>query len=239
MLKKAITYKDIDGVTVTEEYHFQIDQSEAAKIMMIEGDDYGDRLKKLADERDGKKIMEAFDELLSAAVGRREGKLFIKNDEIYKHFRYSGAYNAFFMELINSEDSGAAQIAAMFPEEARESITKAMKEEQQKMDVVSLPESNVIDGVVGDALIQAEKPQPDTLPQPSPFPQQLEQAIQRNVELSDETAALPSPVSPQPATDDEPAWFTEMRYPTKQELMKMSPDQLQFAMKMKASKAFG
>lgn len=223
MLKKAITYKDIDGITVTEEYHFQIDRSEASKILMIEGDDYGEQLKKLVAQREGKKIMEAFDNLLSAAVGKREGKLFLKSDDIYKQFRFSGAYDQFFMELINSEDSGGSQLAAMFPAEAQEQILKNMKQEGIAVELPTAPP--VLDGQVADQQVQVEKPQPDTIPQPSQFPQGLEKAIENN------RPAIPEPI--QQSENDDPLWLQEGRSPTRQEMMRMSKDELQFAFKMK------
>lgn len=238
MLKKAITYTDLDGVTVTEEYHFQIDKSEAVKIMMIEGEDYADKLQNLVKQRDGKKIMDAFDELLMAAVGRREGKLFIKDKDISRQFRYSGAYNSFFMELINMPDSGASVLTAMFPADAQDEIAKVMKE--HNATVTELPSSGVIEGGVSDSQVQAEKPQPDTIPEPNPYPQVLEQLIEENRTQRDKSAE-PSVVStPNPSSDNgEPAWYRETRYPTKQELMKMGTEEMQLAMKMKSAKAFG
>src|SRR3954464_13358968 len=113
MLKKAITFTNIDGVTVTEEFHFQISQSDATKMMLVEGEDYQERIMKRTEERDGAKIIEHFENLLRAAVGKREGMRFVKNREITDYFMQSGAYDAFFMELIRTPDSGATIVAGM------------------------------------------------------------------------------------------------------------------------------
>lgn len=230
MLKKAITYTDIDGVVVTEEFHFQIDQSEAAKMLMIEGDGYEDKMKKLIAERDGEKIMEAFDKLLSAAVGKREGKLFVKDPSITRHFKFSGAYNALFMELLKSEDSGGSFLAGMFPAEAQGEIQKTLQEQGL------IPAEKAVEGTVLDAQVQDGKPQPDTIPKPSDFPQTLER-LQEEERVRQQ--ALQTVESPKQGKDDEPAWLQETRYPTKQELMRMGNEEMQLAMKMKAAKAFG
>lgn len=115
MLKKAITYQNLDGEEVTEEFHFQLTTSEVAERALIEGDGFAERLQSLSVERDGATIIKHFKEILRSAVGRREGDLFIKNEAIQNRFMFSGAYDAFFMDLLNEKDSGAEVIRAMLP----------------------------------------------------------------------------------------------------------------------------
>lgn len=137
MLKKVISYQNLDGEEVTEEYYFQLTKAEVAERALIEGDGYADRLMALSTETDGAKIIAHFKEILQSAVGRREGQLFIKDEAIRKQFMYSGAYDAFFMELLENEDSGAAAIKAMLPKDAHEAIDKEMA--KQKSTIVELP----------------------------------------------------------------------------------------------------
>lgn len=138
MLKKAISYQNLDGEEVTEEYYFQLTKAEVAERALIEGDGYADRLKALSVETDGAKIIAHFKEILQSAVGRREGQLFIKDESIRRQFMYSGAYDAFFMELLENEDSGAAAIRAMLPKEAHEAIDKELAK-QKDTTTVELP----------------------------------------------------------------------------------------------------
>lgn len=122
VLKKAITYQNLDGEEVTEEFHFQLTKAEVAERALIEGSGYADRLKALSVETDGAKIIKHFKEILESAVGRREGQLFIKNDDVRNHFMFSGAYDVFFMDLLEEKDSGAEIIKAMLPKDAHEAI---------------------------------------------------------------------------------------------------------------------
>jgi hypothetical protein len=247
MLKKAITFINIDGETVTEEFWFQITASEIAKKAVVEGEDYGKRLEGLTVERDGAVIIKEFEKILGDAVGRREGMRFVKSQEITDYFLQSGAYDAFFMDIMTSSDSGASVLTGIFPANIQGELQKALQE--KGITVAELPDLTTeektevmqkagytpddISGVLGDAQTQAEKPQP-----------QFEQAVQADPSVhltSPELQGVISEVTPVPALsgkDDEPAWLRETRYPTKQELMRMGSEEMQLAMKMKASKAF-
>lgn len=218
MIKKTITYDDLDGNKKSEDFWFQITQAEFLKKAMTEGGEaYLDKLRGLAnlDESDmvgkGKEIMSTFETLLGDGVGRREGDLFIKNDEIKNRFMYSGAYDAFFMELIQSPDSGAIFMRNMLPRDAHEAIDKA------------LAERNLAQGET--ASTGAEPPESGQVSLSTPI---------RTPEL---TAAAPQLAEAR--KDDEPAWLKEQRYPTQKELIKMSQEELQLAMRMKTAKAFG
>lgn len=220
MLHKTITYNDLDGNPVTEDFWFQITKSEVAKKALIEGEDYGARLQTLIEERDGAKIMEQWEALLREAVGKREDKLFVKTAEIQKHFMFSGAYDAFFMELISSPDSGASMVRAMFPADAQAEIEKSMQERgvvTAELPATSEQPAANITGTEADAQVQAEKPQLTFEHGPDIFPANLEKAVEAN----------------KPGKDDDPAWLTEGRSPTRQEMMKMSKEELQFVFKMK------
>jgi hypothetical protein len=233
-----ITYKNLDDQEVTEEFWFNISKTEVAERHLANGPDYARMLEGLTMERDGEKIVKLFKDLLSSSVGRREGSLFIKDDDARNRFMFSGAYDAFFMELLTSPDSGARELAAIFPKEAQ---SQALDELRKRGLNVDAP---VIEGVAGDAVVQATKPQPVLQ-----TPEQLRAAHQvtdtqaatdRMVEtLKQEPTTgpqTPSGVgSANPGTDDEPTWLKEMRNPTRQELMKMSKEEMQLAAKMRES----
>jgi hypothetical protein len=247
MLKKAITFTNIDGETVTEDFWFQITASDIAKKAVIEGEDYGKRLESLSVEKDGAIIIQEFENILSDAVGRREGMRFVKNQEIRDYFLQSGAYDAFFMELMTSPDSGASVLTGIFPANIQEQLQKALRD--RGITIAELPDLSTdekteimqkagytqddISGVLTDARVQAEKPQPE-----------FQQAVQADLSVHPtppEFQGVISEVTPVPALsgkDDEPAWLRETRYPTKQELMRMGSEEMQLAMKMKAAKAF-
>lgn len=223
MIKKTITYSNLDGVEVSEDYWFQITKAEFVKKALKEGGEvYLNKLRALSEltEKEiagkGRELMETFEMLLGDAVGKREGDLFIKNDEIKKRFLFSGAYDKFFMDLIEGPDSGAAFLSNVLPKGAQEEIEKEMKKRGMT--------------------VEGEATEVATPAQPTPFPESLENAVQAN--STPEMQAV-APQLEEAGKDDEPAWYKESRYPTSKELMKAGPEELALAMKMKNAKAFG
>jgi hypothetical protein len=127
MLVKEITYRNLDDEEVKKTFHFQITKAEVLERAIVNGGDkYLEGLSNLTVERDGKKIMETFKEVLFDAVGQREGQLFIKNDDIRKQFQFSGAWDQFFLDLLGEPDSGAKAIAAIMPADAQDAIKEAL-----------------------------------------------------------------------------------------------------------------
>jgi hypothetical protein len=251
MLKKAITYQNLDGVTVTEDFYFNISKAEALEKAIAEGEGYEERLRALAKAEKGEEIIAEFKSVLGAAVGRREGNLFIKNDEIRNNFMFSGAYDAFFFELIQSPDSGASIISAMLPTGIQADVDKALAERgitpsatgsesnpsfttNSSTLTASPPVLEALDGLTGDADAQAAKPQPDA------FPTNLERAVSATAAgVATSTATGGGAAAASQGTDDEPVWLKENRYPTQKELLRMPQEELQLAMKMKSAHAFG
>lgn len=239
MIKKTITYDDLDGTTKTEDFWFQITQAEFVKKAMTEGGEaYLEKLQRLAQatEANGKEVMATFEVLLRDAVGRREGMQFVKTDEIRNHFMFSGAYDAFFLELIQTPDSGATFMRGMLPKNAHSAIDKALAE--RGVDIASTDTFTKPDDatVVETVQVDAGNGGGSASAQPTPFPQSLEKAVEANQTPVLDAAA---PQLAEAGKDDEPKWLQETRYPTQKELMAMPPAELQLAMKMKSSKAFG
>lgn len=222
MIIKSITYKNIDGQLTQEDYGFQITEAEFTKVTITRGGPaYLEQLRTLANitEEDvfgrGKEIMDVFDTLLGDAVGKREGDLFIKNEDIRKRFMYSGAYDAFFMDLIGAPDSGAQFLRKMLPGNAAEAIDKAMAEA----------------GLAPAGDVAA------TQPTPEPSPTSVQAEAYGEINTPELQAAAPQLA--EAGKDEEPKWLQEGRYATSKELMRMGPEETRLAMKMKNDRAFG
>lgn len=122
MLEKAITYTGFDGEEVTETFYFSLNLAEIAeKEMAVEGG-WGEYLKKIVQDKDGKAIIEAFKELISASVGKREGNRFIKSPEITNDFMTSEAYSEFFVTLVTDANAGVEFVNAIMPAKMRDKV---------------------------------------------------------------------------------------------------------------------
>lgn len=134
MLVKKITYKDFLGQERTEEHMFNLNESELLGWLTTEGDYTLDKyLVSLQQERNGKKIIENFEQLLKLSYGKQslDGRLFVKNDEVWESFRYSNAYDVLFKELVYDAHKAAEFIKAIIPPEMTDNINKALSENPQ------------------------------------------------------------------------------------------------------------
>lgn len=125
MLKKTITYKDLDGNDVTDDFMFGLSKAEIAELEISHKGGLDYFLQKLIKAEDGKQIIATFKEIIGLSLGRRseDGKQFIKNQQIRDEFFQSDAYSVFFMELLkDGEESGAAFIRAIVPADVAASI---------------------------------------------------------------------------------------------------------------------
>lgn len=131
MLKKTITFTDYDGVERTEDFYFNLNKSEIIKWMMTSGDYTIDKVMiQLFNEKNGKKIMEFFEQLIKISYGRKslDGRRFEKSDEIWNDFFQTEAYDALFEELVLDADKAADFFNAVIPKKMAEDAKKTIEE---------------------------------------------------------------------------------------------------------------
>lgn len=132
MLKKDITYKDLDGNSLTETFWFHLSESELSKMALgKEGRDGGFEVwvRNLISSNNGEEIVENFEKILLATIGERsaDNKRFIKTDEIRDNFRFSDAYNVLFMELMTDAEKMSDFVNSVVPSNLREKMEQQAK----------------------------------------------------------------------------------------------------------------
>lgn len=117
MLKKTITYKDLDGNDIIEDFYFSLSKAEIAEMELGREGGFAKYLEKLIASENASEIIATFKKILLSSIGRRseDGKRFIKSDEIANEFLQSDAYSTLFMSLINEEDSAAEFVTGILP----------------------------------------------------------------------------------------------------------------------------
>lgn len=138
MLKKTITFEDLDGNKVTEDFYFNLTKPEIVELEVSYEGGLVEHLKRIggAEKPNGALIMSTFKDLLVKSVGRRseDGRRFIKNQQITDEFFESDAYSVFFMELVTDAEAGATFVNGVMP---RDLVAKM--QEDQATTTVSLP----------------------------------------------------------------------------------------------------
>ena len=134
MLKLPITYEDLDGNKVTEDFYFNVSKVELAKMVMEHGFVVGEEkqsatgvelyLQSIVDSRDGQFIMDEFEKIVKLSYGVRSenGKRFVKNDDVWLDFFQSDAYTVFFMKLVTDATFAAEFVNGIIPKDLQEDV---------------------------------------------------------------------------------------------------------------------
>ena len=126
MFRHVIKYDDFDGNTYEEEFFFNISKGEIVEMELGEDGGLEGLLDRIIHEKDRKKLVSFLRELLSKSVGVKDGKRFVKNDEIRSNFMDSNAYSEFIVELLADEKVRAAFVLETFPNKEKKTIDEAI-----------------------------------------------------------------------------------------------------------------
>lgn len=134
MLQKKIKFTDYDGQPREGEYFFNLNEAETVMWMTTTGEYTLDKvLLRLSQERNGRKIMEIFEDLIHRSYGIKslDGIQFEKSEEEWKKFKQSEAYSKLFMELVTDAKKAAAFVNAIIPKEMADKVTKTLLENKE------------------------------------------------------------------------------------------------------------
>lgn len=127
MIKKTVTYRDMNGLERTEDFYFNLTEAELAELSL--GVDGGIKalLEKIIAEKDSKQIIGYFKQIVLLAYGEKsiDGRRFVKSDEIRNGFAPTEAYSKIFMELATDADKAAEFINGILPADAAKQIATA------------------------------------------------------------------------------------------------------------------
>lgn len=115
MVKKTITYTDLNGVERTEDFYFDMSKPEIVKMQLSAKGGYDVQLKSIAANLNGALIMEFFENLITAAYGEKsdDGRRFVKSEELSKAFMQTPAYEVLFEELVTDDKKAAEFVNAV------------------------------------------------------------------------------------------------------------------------------
>lgn len=134
MLVKTIKFTDYDGNKREGTYYFNLNKAETIVWLTTTGEYSLDKvLLRLAEERNGKKIMETFEDLLHRSYGRKslDGIRFEKNDDLWEEFHQSEAYAELFSEIVYDAKKAAAFVRGIIPKEMADNMNATLMENQE------------------------------------------------------------------------------------------------------------
>jgi hypothetical protein len=144
MLKKTITYEDLNGETVSEDYFFHLSKAELIELEMSHQGGLSMWLQAVVSAEDGASIIREFKKIILSAYGQRsnDGKRFVKTQELRDEFESTEAYSALFVELVTNTNSAIEFVNGVIPrgmvEEAAKLVTEKPKPEPAERERVVL-----------------------------------------------------------------------------------------------------
>lgn len=118
MLKKTITYTDYNGLERTENYYFNLTETEIMEMEVGTVGGLAEMITKIVEAKDAPAIMKTFKDLILKAYGEKslDGKRFEKkNGQLAEAFAETEAYSILFMELVTDANKAADFINAIVP----------------------------------------------------------------------------------------------------------------------------
>lgn len=117
MLKKTITYTDYNGVERTEDFYFNLNESEMVEMEAGISGGFTEWVTQVVNAKDGPTIMKLFKDFIAKAYGKKhlDGVQFEKSEEISRAFMQTEAYNVLFMELVTDDKAAANFVNAIIP----------------------------------------------------------------------------------------------------------------------------
>lgn len=131
MYKKTITFTDYAGKELTEDFYFNLNKAELIKWLTTSGDYTLDKvLERLSKERNGKKIMEIFEDLIHLSYGRKslDDRKFEKTEEIWNDFYQTEAYSILFTELVTDAKKAADFVNKIIPRDLADEVEKIIRD---------------------------------------------------------------------------------------------------------------
>lgn len=110
MYVKKITYTDFDGNKNTEDFYFNLTETELTRLNASYPGGLSYHINKIIRTGDNLKIMPLFEDIILSAYGEKssDGKRFIKSDILKEEFKQTMAYDTLMVELLKDETGSAA-----------------------------------------------------------------------------------------------------------------------------------
>jgi len=128
MIVKKLTYSGFDGVTITEDFYFNMTAAELTEKELIYPGGFANHLQTIVKEDNRPEIIKAFKDLILWSVGERapDGKGFLKKG-VAERFEATEAYSALFMEIILDTAKCVEFFNGVMPKDLAEKMEAHMK----------------------------------------------------------------------------------------------------------------
>lgn len=119
MIKKTVTYKDLNGKERTETFYFHYFESEIMDMEMSEEGGLAERIQRIIDAKDQASLLKVIKKFVVDAYGVKsdDGRRFNKSQEVKDAFVECPAYSKIYMELLTNDELAAEFVNKVVPED--------------------------------------------------------------------------------------------------------------------------
>lgn len=145
MLKETITYHDLDGNEITEDFYFNLYESEIVELNFSEKGGLEKYIEKITNAQDMKSLIKLFKDIVLMAYGVRgdDGKTFVKSEESRTAFSQTEAYSILFMKLAQDDKEATRFIKGVIPNKLAQPQDKLPK--KGKIQKLTAKEAEVVE----------------------------------------------------------------------------------------------
>lgn len=124
MIKKTITYKDLNGKERTETFYFHYFESEIMDMEMSEEGGLAERIQRIIDAKDQASLLKVIKKFVIDAYGVKsdDGRRFNKSQEVKDAFVECPAYSKIYMELLTNDELAAEFVNKVVPEDMADQL---------------------------------------------------------------------------------------------------------------------
>lgn len=145
MFTKIVKYQDFNGNERTQTCYFHMTKAEILEFNMNKPDGIIAYITRMMNAKRNDLVFATFKELILAAYGERtEDGRFVKNAQMRDAFACSEAYSELFMEVVQNEESMAAFVNGLIPQnvskEQKAEARAELKASMERGDIPFIPE---------------------------------------------------------------------------------------------------
>lgn len=152
MIKKTITFEDLEGRQRSEDFYFNLTKAEILELQFSRVGGFAESLEAIVKASSTKDILGIFKTIILKAYGKRDfdNGHFIKTDELSEAFSHSEAFSNLLFELLDNELAAGEFINNLMPANLRAEVEDARRKQpsdfqrpqaaHKTIEVVALPE---------------------------------------------------------------------------------------------------
>lgn len=129
MTQKKITYHDVEGNEITEDFYFNLNEAEITEMVVSYPGGLEEYIAKAVRDRNVGEVVKAFKDIILRSYGEKslDGKRLDKSEEMRTKFMNSDAYNVLFVELFSDTEGKKAMdfVRSVIPREKAKGIPQA------------------------------------------------------------------------------------------------------------------